>query len=624
MPYAQQHYPFENKEKFEKCFPANFIAEGIDQTRGWFYTLMVLSTALFDKPPFQNLICNGLVLASDGKKMSKRLKNYPDPKLVVDAYGADALRLYLVNSPVVRAESLRFQEAGVQAVVREVFLPWYNAYRFFVQNAQRLFENSQVDFDPREIDLAQATNALDRWMIASTTSLAEYVKEMEAYRLYTVLPYLIKFIDNLTNIYVRFNRKRLKGANGVEDCKLALAVLFDVLITLCKVMAPFTPYLTELMFQNLNKCLSKEEGSVHWESFPDPAERQKPNEKIQKSVARMQKVIEIARLIRDRKNKPTKLPLKEMTIVHPDEDYLSDLMGDLQVYLSEEINVRKITSSTDVDKYARAKAEPEWSALGRRLGKSMGQVAKGIKDLDPAAIRAFQETGEITVAGNVLKEGDLKIVREFQVPEGFNPDDIDADGDGEVLVMMDLTVDEEILLAKTAREVVNRIQKLRKSAGLEPSDKVEFYYAITSPGEGLDKGSTRSSRRCRTSSSARSRRFPSPPPKGRRTLSRWPRKATNWERGLPSRQSLPGLPSFHSSLRCSRPAAAMPRPRTTWPCGWRPWTWSGQRPSRPNRAARSGCTWMANPTPSKRKSTSNGTTSPERTSSDFSRIQHHR
>ncbi len=488
MPYAQQHYPFENKEKFEKSFPANFIAEGIDQTRGWFYTLMVLSTALFDKPPFQNLICNGLVLASDGKKMSKRLKNYPDPTLVVDAYGADALRLYLVNSPVVRAETLRFKEDGVQAVVREVFLPWYNAYRFFVQNAQRLFENSQVDFNPSEIDLDQATNALDRWMIASTTSLAEYVKkEMEAYRLYTVLPYLIKFIDNLTNIYVRFNRKRLKGSNGVEDCKLALAVLFDVLMTLCKVMAPFTPYLTELMFQNLNKCLSKEEGSVHWESFPDPAARQKPNERIQKAVARMQKVIEIARLIRDRKNKPTKLPIKEMTIVHPDEEYLADLTGDLQVYLTEEINVRKITSSTDVDKYARAKAEPEWSALGRRLGKSMGQVSKGIKELSPADIREFQEKGEITIAGNVLKEGDLKIVREFQVPEGFNPDDIDADGDGEVLVMMDLTVDEEILLAKTAREVVNRIQKLRKSAGLEPSDKVEFYYEITKPGEGLDK-----------------------------------------------------------------------------------------------------------------------------------------
>merc|ERR1712224_550262 len=212
-------------------------------------------------------------------------------------------------------------------VSSRVFLPWYNAYRFFVQNAQRLLDDSKVDFNPQEVDLNKATNVLDRWMIASTTSLVEYVKqEMEAYHLYTVLPYLVKFIDNLTNVYVRFNRKRLKGANGVEDCQMALAVMFDVLMTLCKVMAPFTPYLTELMYQNLNKCLSKEPSSVHWELFPDPDKRQKADETIQKSVGRMQKIIELARMIRDRKTRPLKVPLKEMTIVHPDESFLADLM----------------------------------------------------------------------------------------------------------------------------------------------------------------------------------------------------------------------------------------------------------------------------------------------------------
>ena len=137
MPYAQQHYPFENKAKFEGGFPADFIAEGLDQTRGWFYTLTVLSTALFNKPAFKNLIVNGLILASNGKKMSKRLKNYPDPNLVVNSFGADALRLYLINSPVVRAEPFRFQEEGVSMVLRTVMIPWFNAYRFFVQNAFR-------------------------------------------------------------------------------------------------------------------------------------------------------------------------------------------------------------------------------------------------------------------------------------------------------------------------------------------------------------------------------------------------------------------------------------------------------------------------------------------------------
>jgi len=140
VPYAQSHYPFENKKAFESTFPADFIAEGIDQTRGWFYTLLVLSTALFGRPPYKNLIVNGLVLASDGQKMSKRLRNYPDPMEIVNKYGADALRLYLVNSPVVRAETLRFKEAGVKDVVKDVFLPWFNAYRFLMQNVERLRE----------------------------------------------------------------------------------------------------------------------------------------------------------------------------------------------------------------------------------------------------------------------------------------------------------------------------------------------------------------------------------------------------------------------------------------------------------------------------------------------------
>merc|ERR1719440_208159 len=150
MPYAQAHYPFENKETFEKSFPADFIAEGIDQTRGWFYTLMVLSTALFDQPAFKNLICNGLVRAEDGRKMSKRLKNYPDPQHILASYGADALRLYLINSPVVRAEDLRFAEGGVRQVIKDVFLPWYHAYRLFTQSVRAMEQQTGVRFQPDE------------------------------------------------------------------------------------------------------------------------------------------------------------------------------------------------------------------------------------------------------------------------------------------------------------------------------------------------------------------------------------------------------------------------------------------------------------------------------------------
>ncbi|CAK8675951.1 unnamed protein product [Clavelina lepadiformis] len=177
MPYAQMHYPFENKKEFEDCFPADFIAEGVDQTRGWFYTLLVLSTALFGKPPFKNLIVNGLVLASDGHKMSKRKKNYPDPGLVINSYGSDALRLYLINSPVVRAENLRFQEAGVRDVLKDVFLPWYNAYRFLIQNIIRLEKEDGVTFEYSEDHLGSSENIMDRWILSFTHSLVKFVKQ---------------------------------------------------------------------------------------------------------------------------------------------------------------------------------------------------------------------------------------------------------------------------------------------------------------------------------------------------------------------------------------------------------------------------------------------------------------
>lgn len=321
MPYAQQHYPFENKEAFEKSiFPANFIAEGLDQTRGWFYTLMVLSTALFDRPAFKNLVCNGLVLAADGKKMSKSLKNYPDPNEILSKYGADALRLYLINSPVVRAEPLRFKEDGVFSVLKDLFLPWYNAYRFLVQNVRRVEEETTQAFNPFAPG-QEAVNVLDRWIASATSSLVTYVKiEMEAYRLYTVVPRLVSFIGQLTNVYVRYNRSRLKGKNGDDDTRRALAALYNVLLVLCKTMAPFTPFFVEKMYQNLRRCLpdgGDTEPSIHFCMFPE-ATADDLDTRVETSVVRMQAVIETGRQIRERNNKSLKTPLKRMIVVHTD------------------------------------------------------------------------------------------------------------------------------------------------------------------------------------------------------------------------------------------------------------------------------------------------------------------
>uniref|UniRef100_A0A7S0X0A0 isoleucine--tRNA ligase n=1 Tax=Chlamydomonas leiostraca TaxID=1034604 RepID=A0A7S0X0A0_9CHLO len=479
MPYAQQHYPFENKELFEGSFPADFVAEGVDQTRGWFYTLMVLATALFDKPAFKNLVCNGLVLASDGKKMSKRLKNYPDPNEVINKYGADALRLYLINSPVVRADNLNFNEPGVFAVVKDVFLPWYNAYRFLVQNVVRL-EAEGVRFEPAKVDLEGATNVLDRWIAAASRNLTAYVRaEMGAYRLYTVVPFLIKFIDSLTNIYVRYNRKRLKGGKGTQDCLYALTSLYDVLLSVCKVMAPFTPFLTEAMYQNLAKALPQGQGqpSVHFEDVPPTVPEHAGDHRIRQSVERMQAVIELGRKIRERAGKPVKFPLRKLVVVHPDAEFLADVQGELLEYVVGELNVHEVEACADPLKYATLRAEPDFGVLGKRLGPAIKEVGTAIKALPSEAVLALQAAGFVEVGGHRIEAEAIKVKRDWRVPEGMSATEVDADSDGDVLVVLDLRVDESLISAGAAREVVNRFQKLRKKAGVTPLDPVEFYYA---------------------------------------------------------------------------------------------------------------------------------------------------
>lgn len=477
MPYAQMHYPFENKELFEANFPADFVAEGLDQTRGWFYTLMVLSTALFDKPAFKNLVCNGLVLAEDGKKMSKSLKNYPDPNEVINKYGADALRLYLINSPVVRAETLRFKEDGVFAVVKDVFLPWYNAYRFLVQNVMRLDVETGARFDPSAVDLSAADNVLDRWIAAASRKLTNFVRqEMEGYRLYTVVPFLVRFIDNLTNIYVRYNRKRLKGGKGLQDCSFALASLFQVLLEVAKVMAPFTPFLTESMYQNLRRCLPNAPESVHFCDIPPVVTEEEGDERIQQSVDRMQRVIELGRTIREKRKKGIRLPLQRLVVVHDDKDFLADIQGALREYVVDELNVRELEVCADPLQYCTLRAEPEWQLLGKKLGKSLAAVGKAVKELTPEAVLQYEKEGRLEVAGQVLEAGELKVLRDFKVPDGMTEEDLDAAGDGEVLAVLDLRVDASLQLAGLAREVVSRYQKLRKTAGLSVTDVIEAYY----------------------------------------------------------------------------------------------------------------------------------------------------
>ncbi|XP_037626556.1 isoleucine--tRNA ligase, cytoplasmic [Sebastes umbrosus] len=490
MPYAQAHYPFENKKEFEETFPADFIAEGIDQTRGWFYTLLVLSTALFGKPPFKNVIVNGLVLASDGQKMSKRKKNYPDPGLVVQQYGADALRLYLINSPVVRAENLRFKEEGVRDVLKDVFLPWYNAYRFLVQNVQRLQKEDEIQFLYNENTTKQSNNIMDKWIQSFTQSLIQFFKaEMEVYHLYTVVPRLVKFVDMLTNWYVRTNRRRLKGESGTEDCLWALETLFSVLFSMCRLMAPFTPFITEMMYQNLRHLIDpasveeKDSSSIHYLMLPQLRESV-IDKRIESAVSQMQSVIELGRVIRDRKTLPVKYPLKEVVVIHQDPEALKDIQS-LQKYILEELNVRQLTLSTDKDKYGiRLRAEPDHMVLGKRLKGAFKAITASIKELTSEQLEAFQKTGSIQVDGHELHEEDLRLMYTFDQSSG-SAAQYEAHSDSQVLVLLDVSPDQSMVDEGVAREVINRIQKLRKKGHLVPSDEITVYYRCQPEGEYL-------------------------------------------------------------------------------------------------------------------------------------------
>ncbi|XP_017264217.1 isoleucine--tRNA ligase, cytoplasmic [Kryptolebias marmoratus] len=490
MPYAQIHYPFENRKEFEDTFPADFIAEGIDQTRGWFYTLLVLSTALFGKPPFKNVIVNGLVLASDGQKMSKRKKNYPDPGLIVKNYGADALRLYLINSPVVRAENLRFKEEGVRDVLKDVFLPWYNAYRFLVQNVQRLQKEDNIQFLYNENTMKHSDNIMDKWIQSFTQSLIQFFKaEMAAYRLYTVVPRLVKFVDMLTNWYVRTNRRRLKGESGTEDCLWALETLFSVLFSMCRLMAPFTPFITEMMYQNLRHLIDpssteeKDTNSIHYLMLPQVRESL-IDKRIESAVSQMQSVIELGRVIRDRKTLPVKYPLKEVVVIHQDPEALKDIQS-LQKYILEELNVRQLTLSTDKDKYGiRLRAEPDHMVLGKRLKGGFKAVTASIKELTNEQLEAFQKTGSIVVDGHELHEEDLRLMYTFDQSSG-SAAQYEAHSDAQVLVLLDVTPDQSMVDEGVAREVINRIQKLRKKGHLVPSDEITVYYRCQPEGEYL-------------------------------------------------------------------------------------------------------------------------------------------
>ncbi|KAM3497626.1 hypothetical protein MY10362_009030 [Beauveria mimosiformis] len=488
MPYASQHYPFENVDKFNASFPGNFIAEGLDQTRGWFYTLLVLGTHLFGKSPFQNCVVNGIVLAEDGKKMSKRLKNYPDPSIVMQKYGSDALRLYLINSPVVRAEPLRFKESGVKEVVQKVLLPLWNSYKFFEGQVALLKKVEGADYMWNPDLESTNTNVMDRWILASCQSLLEFVNtEMKGYRLYTVVPRLLELIDNTTNWYIRFNRRRLKGENGLDDTQHALNALFEVLFTLCRGLAPFTPFLTDNIYCRLLPRIPKnlqaeDPRSVHFLRFPDVRSELFDSD-VERRVSRMQKVIELARVSRERRSIGLKTPLKTLVVLHHDQQYLDDAKS-LENYITEELNVRDLVLTSDEGKYGvQYSVTADWPVLGKKLKKDMARVKKALPSLTSEQCQGYVRDKEILVDGIKLEEGDLVVRRGVKEDETSKTWETNTDSD--VLTLLDVHVYEGLAQEGLAREVINRVQKLRKKACLQQTDDVKMEYQMLSDPESI-------------------------------------------------------------------------------------------------------------------------------------------
>jgi isoleucyl-tRNA synthetase len=464
MPYAQLHYPFEHVEGFSRSFPADFVAEGLDQTRGWFYTLMVVASALFDKPAFHNVVVNGLVLAGDGKKMSKRLKNYPEPEEVIAEHGADALRLYLINSPLVRAEELRFSEQGVRDTVRRLLLPWWNAYKFFVTYA--LVDEWKPPLTPP----GASPNILDRWILSRQQTLIRRAsEEMEGYRLYNVVPALLDFLDELTNWYVRLNRRRFWSETDNDDKRFAYRALYDVLMGFAKLMAPFTPFLADAIYRNLRTLYEgKTEESVHLEAFPTYDEHEVDLE-LEDAVTRMQRIILLGRSLRNERKVKVRLPLRALTILHRQPRILDEIKP-LEAYIREELNVKEVQYSTAEGEKVSLSAKPNAKLLGPRFGKQFGAVSKQIVALSAEQMLTLEAGEALALNGEKFQPEEVQILRQAQ--DGAP----DVRSDRFISIEFPCELDEELVAEGQAREIVHAIQQMRKDAGYRVEDRITVTY----------------------------------------------------------------------------------------------------------------------------------------------------
>lgn len=477
MPYAQWHFPFENKEEFAAAYPADFIAEGVDQTRGWFFTLHAIAVMLSECSDevkavnakvgnkgisFKNVVSNGLVLDKNGNKMSKRLGNAVDPFSTIEQYGADAARWYMISNAA-PWDNLKFNEEGIDEVRRKFFGTLYNSYSFFV-----LYANiDQFKYSEPEIALAQRPE-IDRWVISLLNTLSREVDGFYAdYEPTKAARAIQEFVDaHFSNWYIRLSRRRFWKSDNSDDKLSAYQTLYTCLITISKLMAPIAPFFADSLYKDLNKVTGKEEfESVHLAYFPayhdelvdaDLEERMQLAQDVSSLVLSLRKKIEI----------PVRRPLSKILLPILDKGFKQHVEQVKELILSE-TNIKDIEYITDTAGFIKKKIKPNFKALGQKVGKDMKAVAEAINNFTQDDITRLESDGGVNVLDNkyLIQVADVEIIAE-DVP-GWQVANL-----GKLTVALDVTITNELKEEGIARELINRIQNLRKTKGFEVTDKI--------------------------------------------------------------------------------------------------------------------------------------------------------
>ena len=472
MPFAQYHYPFENKELFEKYnFPADFICEGIDQTRGWFYTLHAIATMLFDNVAYKNVIVNELILDKNGLKMSKSKGNTVDPFLLFDKYGADATRWYLVtNSPPWRPTL--FDEEGIVEVQRKFFGTLMNSYAFFA-----LYANIDKFSFKEELIPYEERPEIDRWILSVLSSLVEeYRTLMDAYDVTKAARAVSTYtIDQLSNWYVRRCRRRFWSKTPSEKSEMnknklsAYQTLYECLITIAKLTSPFIPFISEEVYTSLNEVTGKEEfESVHLSVFPEAVYK---NNELEEKMEIAQKVVYLTRAMRAKKNLKVRQPLRKI-MVAADSSHHSAL-EEMKKVILEEVNIKELIILKDDAEIVNKSAKPNFKSIGPKFGKNVNKAAGKIKELDKEDISRLERGDEVKIEINgeefAIKPEDVEIIS--SEIEGWL-----VENEGGVTVALDTELDGSLVSEGLAREFVNRVQNMRKDSGFEVTDKIKIDY----------------------------------------------------------------------------------------------------------------------------------------------------